>query len=124
MGVRDCAGLLPFLLPSGGSAQVRPLALFQEVLEPEILGVAHRQLLNLFGRNESELGGLVGDLQPAADDAGGEANVELAADLSLSGTFRALWPFKGLRWRHQSRENTLHALVGKSDQAPPAPPYS
>ena len=83
MGVRGCAGLLPSLLPSGGSAQVRLFALFQEVLEPEPLSVVHRQLLDLFRRHEPELGGLVGNLQPAAGDAGGEADVELAADLGL-----------------------------------------
>jgi hypothetical protein len=75
--------LLPSLLPSDGSAQVRLLALFQEVLEPESLGVVHRQLLDFFGRHEPEFGGLVGDCQLAAGDAGGEADVELAADLAV-----------------------------------------
>lgn len=60
VGVRGCAGLLPSLLPSDGSAQVRLFALFQEVLEPESLGVVYRQLLDLFRRHEPELGGLAG----------------------------------------------------------------
>jgi hypothetical protein len=65
--VRGCCRQL---LPSAGSAEVRLLAVFQEVLEPESLGVVHRQLLDLFGRHEPEFGGLVGDLQLAAGDAG------------------------------------------------------
>ena len=57
--------------------------MFHEVLEPESLGVVHRQLLDLFRRHEPEFGGLVGDLHLAAGDAGGETDVELAAHLAV-----------------------------------------
>ena len=83
--------MLPSLLPSGGSAQVRRLALFQEVLEPEPLGVVHRQLLDLFRRHEPEFGGLVGDSQLTAGDAGGEADVELPADLAVGVGDDVFW---------------------------------
>lgn len=52
-------------------------------LEPEPLSVMHRKLLDLFRRYEPELGGLVGDLQPASGDASGETDVELAANLAV-----------------------------------------
>lgn len=57
--------------------------MFQEVLEPEALGVVHRQLRDLFWRYEPEFGGLVRDLQLATGDACGEADAELAADLAV-----------------------------------------
>lgn len=52
------------------------------MVQPEALGVVHGEAAKLVRGDEAECGGLVGDGEFAAGDAGGEADVEPAAYFS------------------------------------------
>lgn len=108
------------------------LVVIKELLGHAHIGVTARVYAHIRLRLQHQAINAMGDaLGPAGDSPKGPPTAAVRwrcrhrcrhRDWSLSGTFRTLRPFKGLGWRHQSRENAPNPVVGKSDQAPPTPP--
>ena len=64
-------------------AEVWAVAFLQVMADPEPLRVVHGEAVEIARVNEADLGGLFADGELAAGDAGGVADVQLAADLPV-----------------------------------------